>query len=135
MLNQEQKRELLETANVIAVVGLSDKPHRTSYQVSEAMQKAGYTIIPVNPNVNEVLGEKSLSSIRELPSDVDLVNVFRRSEFLPELADDFLETNIPAFWAQLGVFDRGTAEKLKRGGKQVVMDACIKVDHALLVKK
>ncbi|NJP37253.1 CoA-binding protein [Alkalicoccus luteus] len=135
MLNQEQKRELLETANVIAVVGLSDKPHRTSYQVSEAMQKAGYTIIPVNPNVNEVLGEKSLSSIRELPSDVDLVNVFRRSEFLPELADDFLETNIPAFWAQLGVFDRGTAEKLERGGKQVVMDACIKVDHALLVKK
>ncbi|MFC4735735.1 CoA-binding protein [Bacillus daqingensis] len=135
MLNQEQKRELLEKAKVIAVVGLSDKPHRTSYQVSEAMQKAGYKIIPVNPTIENALGERALTSIKELPADVDLVNVFRRSEYLPELADEFLQTSIPVFWAQLGVFDRKTAEKLEENGKQVVMDSCIKVDHALLVKK
>jgi uncharacterized protein len=134
-MNTEERKKVLENAKHIAVVGLSDKPHRTSYQIAEFLLEAGYEITPVNPTVSQVLGKKSVDSISDLPESVDIINVFRRSEYLPALAEEAVETDIPVFWAQLGVYDE-TAEKiLEKHGKQVAMDLCIKVEHAMLLKK
>ncbi|MFK2825168.1 CoA-binding protein [Bacillus sp. B190/17] len=128
---REEIGELLKKAKTIAVVGLSDNPSRTSYMVSEAMQKAGYRIIPVNPTVDEVLGEKAAASLKDIHEPVDIVNVFRRSEFLPEIAREFAEMDCGVFWAQLGVANEEAYEYLKGKGKTVIMDRCIKVEHAL----
>ncbi|GKW44442.1 MULTISPECIES: CoA-binding protein [unclassified Planococcus (in: firmicutes)] len=125
-------KEILDTAKTIAVVGLSPNVNRTSYMVSEAMQKAGYRIIPVNPAADEVLGEKSYASLLDLPEPVDIVNVFRRSEFLPELAEDFKKIDCPVFWTQLNVVDEEVFNDLTDKGYTVIMDRCIKVEHAIL---
>lgn len=125
-------KELLDAAKTIAVVGLSPNPSRTSYMVSEAMQKAGYRIIPVNPAADEILGEKSYASLTELPQRVDIVNVFRRSEFLLELAEDFKKIDCPVFWTQLDVVDEEVFNDLTEKGYTVIMDRCIKVEHAIL---
>ncbi|MDF2040160.1 CoA-binding protein [Cytobacillus oceanisediminis] len=122
---------LLKKAKRIAVVGLSGNPERTSYMVSEAMQKAGYEIIPVNPAVDEVLGVKAVTSLKEIEGHVDIVNVFRRSEFLPEIAREFAEIDADIFWAQLGVANQEAYDFLKEKGCTVIMDRCIKVEHAL----
>lgn len=122
---------MLKKAKRIAVIGLSDKPDRTSYMVSEAMQKNGYEIIPVNPSVDEVLGVKAVSSLKEIEGHIDIVNVFRRSEFLPEIAREFAEIDADIFWAQLGVVNEEAYEYLKDKGYTVIMDRCIKVEHAL----
>ena len=122
---------MLKKAKRIAVIGLSDKPDRTSYMVSEAMQKNGYEIIPVNPSVEEVLGVKAVSSLKEIDGHIDIVNVFRRSEFLPEIAREFAEIDANIFWAQLGVVNEEAYEFLKEKGYTVIMDRCIKVEHAL----
>ncbi|MDM5225675.1 CoA-binding protein [Cytobacillus sp. NJ13] len=122
---------LLKKSKRIAVVGLSGNPERTSYMVSEAMQKAGYEIIPVNPAVDEVLGVKAVASLKEIEGHVDIVNVFRRSEFLPEIAREFAEMDADIFWAQLGVANQEAYDFLKEKGCTVIMDRCIKVEHAL----
>ncbi|WP_436376406.1 CoA-binding protein [Cytobacillus sp. BC1816] len=122
---------LLKKAKRIAVVGLSGNPERTSYMVSEAMQKAGYEIIPVNPAIDEVLGVKAVGSLKEIEGHVDIVNVFRRSEFLPEIAREFAEMDADIFWAQLGVANQEAYDFLKEKGFTVIMDRCIKVEHAL----
>ncbi|KAF0823935.1 CoA-binding protein [Cytobacillus firmus] len=122
---------LLKKAKRIAVVGLSGNPERTSYMVSEAMQKAGYEIIPVNPSVDEVLGVKAVPSLKDIEGHVDIVNVFRRSEFLPEIAREFAEIDADIFWAQLGVANQEAYDFLKEKGYTVIMDRCIKVEHAL----
>ncbi|MCS0674140.1 CoA-binding protein [Cytobacillus firmus] len=122
---------LLKKAKRIAVVGLSGDPERTSYMVSEAMQKAGYEIIPVNPAVDEVLGVKAVASLKEIEGHVDIVNIFRRSEFLPEIAREFAEMDADIFWAQLGVANQEAYDFLKEKGRTVIMDRCIKVEHAL----
>lgn len=106
--------EVLKKSKTIAVVGLSDKPERTSYMVSKAMQDAGYRIIPVNPTVDEVLGEKAVSSLKDIKEHVDIVNVFRRSEFLMDVAKEFVEIDADVFWAQLGVQDEDTYKLLKK---------------------
>lgn len=126
---------ILNKAQRIAVVGLSDDPSRTSFQIAKAMQKAGYKIIPVNPKVTEVLGEKAVHSLREVSGHVDIVNVFRRSEFLPDLAKEFDAIDADVFWAQQGVSSEEAYQYLKKRGYTVVMDACIKVIHALTVGK
>ena len=123
--------EVLKKSKTIAVVGLSDKPERTSYMVSKAMQDAGYRIIPVNPTVNEVLGEKAVSSLKDIKEHVDIVNVFRRSEFLMDVAKEFVEIDADVFWAQLGVQDEDTYKLLKEKDYTVIMDRCIKVEHAM----
>ncbi|PDZ52081.1 CoA-binding protein [Bacillus sp. AFS094611] len=123
--------EVLKKSKTIAVVGLSDKPERTSYMVSKAMQDAGYRIIPVNPTVDEVLGEKAVSSLKDIKEHVDIVNVFRRSEFLMDVAKEFVEIDADVFWAQLGVQDEDTYELLKEKDYTVIMDRCIKVEHAM----
>ncbi|WP_071459736.1 CoA-binding protein [Bacillus massilinigeriensis] len=123
--------KLLKNAKRIAVVGLSDNPERTSYMVSEAMQKAGYEIIPVNPNAKEILGVPSVGSLKEIKGHVDIVNVFRRSQFLPEIAREFAEIDADIFWAQLGVENEEAYGFLKEKGYTVIMDRCIKVEHAM----
>lgn len=128
--SNQRIKEVLDTKKRIAVVGLSDNPNRTSYMVSEAMQQAGYTIIPVNPNADSVLGEKSYSSLKAIEGEVDMVNVFRRSEFLPELAKETVEAGIEVFWSQLGVIDEEAYAYLKENGVETIMDRCIKVEHA-----
>jgi len=130
--SREEIKKILDTAKTIAVVGLSPNPNRTSYMVSEAMQKAGYRIIPVNPVADEVLGEKSYASLTDIPHPVDIVNVFRRSAFLPELAKEFVQIDSPVFWTQLNVVDADVFNELTEAGYTVIMDRCIKVEHAIL---
>lgn len=129
----EELGDFLKKARRIAVVGLSDDPGRTSHQIAKAMQKAGYEIIPVNPTVDEVLGKKSFKSLRDIPGHIDIVNIFRRSEFLPELAREFDAIDADVFWAQQGVVNEEAYAFLKARGRTVVMDSCIKVVHALTV--
>ncbi|PFW92773.1 CoA-binding protein [Bacillus pseudomycoides] len=123
--------EVLKNSKTIAVVGLSNKTERTSYMVSKAMQDAGYRILPVNPVVDEVLGEKAVPSLKDIKEHVDIVNVFRRSEFLMDVAKEFVEIDADVFWAQLGVQDEDTYKFLKEKGYTVIMDRCIKVEHAM----
>ena len=113
---REEMGVMLKKAKRIAVVGLSDNPDRTSYMISEAMKKAGYEIIPVNPQVEEVLGMKAVSTLKEIEGHVDIVNVFRRSEFLPDIAKEFSEIDADIFWAQSGVENEEAYQYFKGKG-------------------
>ncbi|WP_017185718.1 CoA-binding protein [Alkalibacillus haloalkaliphilus] len=132
---QDTMKELLENAKSIAVVGLSDKEDRTSFQIAKAMQQEGYTIIPVNPTVDEVLGEKSYNTLAEVEENIDIINVFRRPEHLVEVAEDALNTKCKVFWAQQGIVNEEAHDLLKENGFTVIMDSCIKVVHAVTVGK
>jgi hypothetical protein len=127
--------ELLRSAKTIAVVGLSDSPFRPSYDVSAYMQRQGYRIIPVNPQVKEVLGEKAYASLSEVPEKIDIVNIFRRSEFVPEVVDEALTLKVPAIWMQEGVIHEAAAAKARAAGIFVVMDRCILKEHAALARR
>jgi CoA binding domain. len=127
----DEIRTILKKAKRIAVVGLSNNPERTSYQVARAMQEAGYEIIPVNPTIDEALGVKAVKSLTDIEDHVDIVNVFRRSEFLPEVAEEFKKIDADVFWAQQGIVHEGVYEDLTAKGYTVIMDLCIKVAHAL----
>src|SRR5699024_1883472 len=105
--------KILENAKTIAVVGLSDNPDRTSYEISKIMQENGYKIIPVNPTVDEVLGEKAYDSLTDVKEDTDIINVFRRPEFLPDIAKEALEPDCKVFLTQQGVIHEGAYEYLK----------------------
>ncbi|MCK1983316.1 MULTISPECIES: CoA-binding protein [Peribacillus] len=129
--SREEMGKMLKNSKRIAVVGLSDNPERTSYMVSKAMQDSGYEIIPVNPAVSEVLGVKAVKALKDIEGHVDIVNVFRRSEFLPEIAKEFAEIDADIFWAQLGVENEEAYNFLKEKGYTVIMNRCIKVEHAL----
>ncbi|WP_077213002.1 CoA-binding protein [Bacillus dakarensis] len=129
--SREELGKILKKAKRIAVVGLSANPEKTSYMVSKAMQDAGYEIIPVNPTVDEVLGVKAVKSLGEIQGHVDIVNVFRRSEHLFDVAKEFAEIDADIFWAQLGLVNEEAYDFLKEKGYTVVMDRCIKVEHAL----
>lgn len=128
---REEIKNILKNAKRIAVVGLSNKPERTSYQVAQAMQRAGYEIIPVNPTIEEALGVKAVSSLQAIEGHVDIVDVFRRAEELPALAKEFAEIDGDVFWAQLGLANEEAYNYLKEKGYTVIMDRCIKVEHAL----
>lgn len=130
--SKEKIAALLKQAKTIAVVGLSNNPERTSYQISKAMQEAGYKIIPVNPMVDTVLGEKAYASLAEVDGKIDIINVFRRSEFLPEIAKEALKTDSKVFWAQQGVANEEAYDLLTENDFTVIMDLCIKVAHAVL---
>jgi uncharacterized protein len=123
--------EILKKAKRIAVVGLSDRPDRTSYMVSLAMKNAGYEIIPVNPTIKEALGIKAVASLKDIEGHVDIVNVFRRSEQLFDVAKEFDEIDADIFWAQQGLVNEEAYEFLKNKGYTVIMDRCIKVEHAM----
>ncbi|MFE5428774.1 CoA-binding protein [Peribacillus simplex] len=128
---REEMGKMLKKSKRIAVVGLSNNPERTSYMVSKAMQESGYEIIPVNPAISEVLGVKAVKALKDIEGHVDIVNVFRRSEFLPEIAKEFAEIDADIFWAQLGVENEEAYNFLKEKGYTVIMNRCIKVEHAL----
>ncbi|WP_421617506.1 CoA-binding protein [Brevibacillus sp. TJ4] len=134
--SNEARRQLLEEAKTIAVVGLSNKPDRTSYMVSAAMQSNGYKIIPVNPMIagETVLGEKAVASLLEIDGPVDIVNVFRRSEDVLPVAEETLKMKQKpkAFWMQQGIANEEAAKLAGDEGIAVIQDMCIKVDHALL---
>lgn len=130
---RSQIKQLLENSKTIAVVGLSDNPDRTSYMVSEAMQAKGYRIIPVNPNADAILGEKCYAALEDIPEDIDIVNVFRRSEFTPDIARSAVAIRAKALWLQLGVSNEETAEIAAAGGLTVIMDRCIKVEDSILL--
>ncbi len=121
--------EILRKAKRIAVVGLSDNPARTSYMVTKIMQQAGYEIIPVNPMIEEALGVKAVKSLKEISGHVDIVNVFRRSEQVMDIAKEFLQIDADIFWTQLGIIDETAAKMLEQKGRIVVMNRCIKVEY------
>ena len=130
MPEAEKISELLKNAKTIAVVGLSNNPARTSNGVSAYMQSQGYRIVPVNPAISEALGEKAYPTLSEVPEKVDIVNVFRRSEYVPEVVDEAIRLGVPAIWMQEGVAHEEAAEKARQAGIFVVMNRCILKEHA-----
>lgn len=126
-------KELLSQVKRIAVVGLSDKPTRDSFRVARYLQDHGYEIIPVNPTVQEVLGQKSYPDLASVPGPVDLVDVFRRSDAVPEIAEAAVKIKPKALWLQLDVQSQKAADLARRHGIMVVQDACLKVEHHRLL--
>jgi len=124
--------QVLRESKTIAVVGLSGKPMRASYGVSEYMQRQGYRIIPVNPMESEVLGEKAYASLEDIPEPVDIVDVFRRSEFVPDIVDAAIRIGAKAVWMQEEVIHEEAAEKARQAGLFVIMDRCILKEHRRL---
>lgn len=113
----------------IAVVGLSANPAKPSHYVPAYMQQHGYRILPVNPTVDEVLGEKSYASLAGLPIKPDIVNVFRLPKFIPAIVDEMLQLGLEDLWVQLGIVNTEAADRAEAGGIRVVMDRCIMVEH------
>ncbi len=126
--------ELLKSAKTIAVVGLSDNPMKPSYGVSQYMQSRGYRIIPVNPQISEVLGEKSYASLIDIPEKVDIVDVFRRPDAVPEIVEQAIQMKVPALWLQETVVHEEAAQKARDAGIFVVMDKCILKEHRLRMR-
>ena len=130
----EDIRVLLQKARNIAVVGLSEKPHRTSHAIARAMQSSEYKIFPVNPTLEgPVLGEQPYSSVAEIEDQIDIVNVFRRSETVMPVAEDAVAAGAHSLWMQLGVVNTEARDHAAENGLTVVMDRCIKVDYASLI--
>jgi predicted CoA-binding protein len=125
----EHITKLLKSAKVIAVVGLTNTPIRPSYGVSHYMQSQGYRIIPINPNITEWEGEKAYSSLLDVPQKIDIVNVFRRPDAVPEVVEQAIQIKAPAVWMQEGVVHHQAAEKACQAGIFVVMDKCILKEH------
>jgi len=123
-------RDLLTRSKVVAVVGLSSKPHRPSYGVARYLQSVGYRILPVNPNEKEVLGEKCYARLEDVPMKVDIVDVFRRSEFVPPVVDTAIAIGAKAVWMQEGVVHEEAAARARAAGLEVVMDRCLLKEHA-----
>jgi uncharacterized protein len=122
-------RELLERSKTIAVVGLSNSPLRPSHGVSAYMQTHGYRIIPVNPRINGALGEKAYPSLLEVEEKIDIVNIFRRPEFVPEVVNQAIQLKVPAIWMQEDVIHEEAAGKARQAGIFVIMDRCILKEH------
>jgi uncharacterized protein len=125
-------KQLLADATTIAVVGASSNPEKSSYGIMRKLQSVGYRVIPVNPRETEVLGERAYASLREIPERVDIVDVFRRAEDTPSIADEAVAIGAKALWLQSGISNEDAAARAERGGLTVVMDACIGTLHSLL---
>jgi predicted CoA-binding protein len=123
--------DLLQRSKTIAVVGLSDSPLRPSHGVSAYMQTHGYRIIPVNPEIKVSLGEKSYPSLLEVPEKIDIVNIFRRPEFVETVVDQAIQLKVPAIWMQEEVVNEKAAEKARKAGIFVIMDRCILQEHRM----
>lgn len=133
MMNDAQITELLRQAKTIAVVGLSSNRLRASFGVSRFLQRQGYRVIPVNPNETEVLGERAYASLRDVPDDIDIVDIFRRSEKVPEVVDDALQKGTRCIWMQEGIVNNAAAQKAEAAGVPVVMNRCILKELARLL--
>ena len=121
--------DLLRNAKTIAVVGLSDSPIRPSHGVSAYMQSQGYRILPVNPTIESALGEDSYPSLLDVKEKIDIVDIFRRNECVPEVVDQAIRLKVPAIWMQEGVIHQAAAEKARQAGILVIMDKCILKEH------
>ncbi|HYL45576.1 MAG TPA: CoA-binding protein [Candidatus Limnocylindrales bacterium] len=121
--------EILKSSKTIAVVGLSNRRFRPSYGVADYLKSAGYRILPVNPNQQEVLGEKSYARLEDLPVPVDIVDIFRRPEFVPEIVESAIRIGARAVWMQEGVIHPEAAERARRAGLFVIQNVCILKEH------
>lgn len=133
--DRREIRDLLDRSRTVAVVGLSDRPYRTSHAIAEALQRFGYKILPVNPNLDgPVLGETPYERVADIPTEVDVVDVFRRSEKVMPVARDAVAAGAKVLWMQSGVINEEAAAYATEHGLTVVMDRCIKVEYASLVR-
>lgn len=132
MMSEGEMGELLRQARTIAVVGLSNNPMRASLGVARFLQRNGYRVIPVNPNETEVLGERAYASVRDVPYEIDIVNVFRRPDRVPEVVEDALQKGTRCIWMQEGVINHAAARRAEAAGIPVVMDRCILKELARL---
>ncbi len=128
----DRLREILSEARTIAVVGLSSSPHRASHGVARYLQNHGYRIVPVNPHETEVLGERAYPSLFDLPDKIDVVDVFRRPEYTVEVAENSVKVGAKVLWLQSGIVNEEAGRIAEEGGLDVVMDACIKIEHQRL---
>jgi predicted CoA-binding protein len=130
--SDDRIRQLLTDASTIAVVGASSNPERPSHGIMQRLQRAGYKVIPVNPRETRVLGEQAYASLGDIPVPVDIVDVFRRGEDTPPIADEAVAIGAKALWLQSGISSEDAASRASAGGLVVVMDSCIATEHALL---
>lgn len=136
-LSDEKLISYLKDSQTIAIIGLSDKEDRTSHRISAFMQAKGYKIIPINPKLagQKILGEQVYASLKEVPETIDIVNIFRRSDFLPAIAEEFVQTNAKVFWAQLGIENEEAVAILQKAKRyDIVMDRCIKIEYQRLIE-
>ena len=134
VIPQDEIGELLANAKTISVVGLSSDPMRPSFGVSQYMQRKGYRIIPVNPNETQVLGETCYSDLDSVPEAIDIVDIFRRSEYVPEIVEAAIRKGAKVIWMQESVVHEGAARRAVSAGLAVVMDRCILKDHRRLLR-
>lgn len=132
-MSDQEMAEVLRSAKTIAVVGLSSRPVRASFGVSRFLQRQGYRVIPVNPNEKEVLGERAYPSLKDVPDEIDIVSVFRRSSKVPEVVDDAVQKGARCLWMQEGVVNEEAAQRAQAAGIPVVMDRCILKELARLL--
>ena len=130
----EEVALLLKNARTIAIVGLSDTPTRDSHSVALYMMEKGYKIIPVNPNCSEILGEKSYPDLLSIPDKVDIVDIFRKTDFIPEIVDEAIKIKAGAVWMQLDLYHEQAARKAREAGLTVIQSKCIKIEHMKLME-
>lgn len=130
LTDKKEIHEILTNSKTIAVVGLSPKDSRPSNQVARYLQEAGYRVIPVNPGQTEILGEKCYASLLDIPEPVDIVDIFRRPEDVPPVVDQAIAIKAGVVWMQLGIVNEEAAAKARNAGLTVIMDRCLKIDHA-----
>ena len=130
--SDQELKQLLTDATVIAMVGASSNPDKTSHGIMRKLQSAGYRVIPVNPTETEILGERSYASLIDIPERVDIVDVFRRAEDTPAIADEAVTIGAKVLWLQTGITSEDAAERARKGGLTVVMNTCIGATHSVL---
>ena len=122
-------QDILRECKTVAVVGLSSDQSRPSYRIARYLQGCGFKVIPINPSISEVLGEKAYASLRDVPEKIDIVDVFRRAEDVPPIADDAIAIGAKCLWMQEGIVNKEAAKKAEQAGLKVVMDRCIMMEH------
>jgi uncharacterized protein len=135
MKDDNALREILTSAKTIAVVGHSDKRDRTSYQIAQFLHQVGYTVYPVNPLVKEIDGQLCYPSVKDIPQTIDIVNIFRRSEYLPAIIEAAISINAKTVWSQLGIWEQVSAQTALDAGLHVIMDTCIKIEYLRLLPR
>ncbi len=130
--SDDEVRAILEGSGTVAVIGLSDRPHRDSHRVSAYLQSVGYRVIPVNPRIDAVLGERAYASLADVPDAVDLVDIFRRPAAVPAIVEEAIAKGVRAIWMQIGVVHNAAADRAREAGLKVVMDRCTYTEHQRL---
>jgi predicted CoA-binding protein len=128
-MNEADIKNILEESKTVAVVGMSPRPERDSHRVAKYLQSQGYRIIPVNPNADEILGERSYPDLVSIPEPIDVVDIFRRSEAVPEIVEEAIKVGAKTVWMQMGVIHEEAATRAREAGLRVVMDRCMMVEH------